>query len=167
MQMLRKLIGGSRGLVAAVLLAACDGVSIGFIFSEDHHHARPLDFAHVAPRLHSGIGDRRLVVVRDIGAWDALWREHTAPIDPAPPLPAVNFAHEMVVGVFSGPRSNACYATSIESIWRRRDPDRIEVSYVETGPPAGALCAAVVTNPYALVTMPYSHLPVVFIEVRR
>jgi len=119
-------------------------------------------FERIAPSLFSSeIAEKRFVAIRDAAAWTALWHEHSAG---RAPLPAVDFSQQMVAGVFMGGESIPCGSTSIESVRRRSNPDRIEVGYrvLDPGPVA---CIAAVINQYALVTLPTSPLPVEFVRL--
>lgn len=143
-------------------LAGCGGVVIGAWFFDDG--SRPIDFAEVTPSLQSAITVPQLVVIRDIIAWDMLWRQHVANYAPMPALPPINFSQNMVAGIFLGSRPNSCYQVSILSVWKRPNPERIEISFVESVPAPHAVCATVITNPATLLVLPYSHLPVYFVQ---
>ncbi|MGH3369203.1 MAG: hypothetical protein ACRDPR_04320, partial [Nocardioidaceae bacterium] len=53
----------------------------------------------------------REVTIRSAAEWQALWKEHDGG-----DLPAVDFAHSMVVGVFLGSRPTAGYAVEISAV---------------------------------------------------
>lgn len=147
------------------MLPACGGVSFSAFFGDFDAEFVPIEFQTIAGTGNSAIDQPRFVVVRDIVAWDALWREHTANLSIPPPLPGVNFARDMAIGVFLGSRPNACYSVAIQNVTRLRDPDRLEVVFREFAPPPGALCATVITNPAALAVTPFFTLPVQFIRI--
>lgn len=112
----------------------------------------------------SAITEKRLVTVRDADAWARLWAEHAGPAGGTRPLPPVDFARNMVIGVFLGSRS-ACDKLSIEAVKQRQDPARIEVSYKHTPPAPETVCIASIANPAVLITVPKSDLPVEFVQV--
>ena len=60
---------------------------------------------------YSNIATELLAVVRDQDAWNALWSEHAVG---APP--AVDFANELVVGIFLGDRGTTAYTVRIDRI---------------------------------------------------
>lgn len=104
----------------------------------------------------SGVHDERTVVVKDEAAWTRLWNEHA----PGRARPAVDFASQMVVGVFMGSGANSCYSTSIDGILRAGD--KILVRELRSVPGPDILCAMHVTTPAHLAVIPRSELPVVF-----
>ncbi len=88
------------------------------------------------------------VVARTQAEWDAVWKQHS----PNRPQPKVDFAAEMVVGVFIGSRNTAAYAVEITSV--RDEKAALVVVYRETAPPPAAIVAQVITTPYYLVAVP-------------
>ncbi|QAU35417.1 hypothetical protein [Janthinobacterium sp. 17J80-10] len=155
--------------LACLLLAGCGGVSVSVLLFDEfpHDDVRPIAFQNVLPAVDSAIGDRRLVVVRDLVAWDGLWRAHTIGLVPLPTLPPINFAQQMVIGVFSGVRNNPCIDIEIRSVWHHTRPERIEVNYREVPrpPDVNGQCTSGMRNPAALIVLTYSHLPVEFFPV--
>ena len=96
----------------------------------------------------SQIEEPRQVTARSAEEWAALWRQHSWDRE----APAVDFAHEMVVGVFLGGRPTAGFGIQIVGV--REEHGALVVQYRETRPPSGALTAQVITSPYQLVTLP-------------
>ena len=96
----------------------------------------------------SGIDDARQVVVRTADEWAKLWRVHG--MDRA--RPKVDFAREVVVGVFLGSRPTSGFNVEIVGV------DEVAgarvVRYRETSPARDALTAQVLTSPYELVVIP-------------
>jgi hypothetical protein len=64
----------------------------------------------------------------------------------------VDFAKELVVGVFMGSRPSAGF--SVEIVGTRVDGSVLVVQYRETRPPADALVAQVLTMPYHIAAVP-------------
>lgn len=155
--------------VACLLIAGCGGVSLSLLFFDEfpHDEVHPLPFQEVLPAFDSAIGERRLVVVRDLVAWDSLWREHTAGLLPQPPMPPINFAQNMVIAIFAGARSDPCLTMQVQSIWQHTHPGRIEVNYRELPimPNAQGQCRPGLRNAAVLVTLQYSFLPVEFFRI--
>jgi hypothetical protein len=96
----------------------------------------------------SQIDDARQVVARTAAEWSALWRQH-APDRPAPP---VDFAREMVAGVFFGSQNSGGYA--IEIVGAAPKGASLVVQYRETRPGPDAITAQVITSPFHLAALP-------------
>lgn len=141
-----------RTLPVAALLVACGGISIGVFFGT------------VDKAAYSGVDTYRLVVVTEPAAWANLWALHTAPLNPAPPLPAVDFSNRTVVGVFLGTRPSACYSVHIEDIVT--GADRVIVYYAEREPGPNEVCAQVITAPAHIVSVTRSALPYEFVRTQ-
>ena len=96
----------------------------------------------------SNVDDRRQVVARTAPEWTTLWRQHS----PDRPRPTVDFAREMVAGVFLGSRPSAGFAVDIVSA--RDEHGALVVRYRETIPPPGTITAQVITSAYCIVALP-------------
>jgi len=96
----------------------------------------------------SNVDEARQVVVRTAAAWTALWRQHA----PDRPRPAVDFARDMVAGVFLGSRPSAGFAIDVVSA--RDEHGDVVVRYRETSPRSGAVTAQVITSAYCIVALP-------------
>jgi hypothetical protein len=96
----------------------------------------------------SGHDEARQVVVRSTSEWTTLWQVHAPDRKP----PAVDFAQEMVVGVFVGTRPTAGFGVEIQNV--REEKGALIVQYRETRPAANAMTAQVLTMPYHLVAIP-------------
>lgn len=92
----------------------------------------------------------RDIVVRTAAEWEALWRSH----QPARPPVAIDFAKEMVVGVFLGSRPTPGYGVTIVSAVE--EGKVLRVRYRVTSPPSDAILAQVITFPYQIVAVPKS-----------
>jgi hypothetical protein len=80
--------------------------------------------------------------------WAALWRRHAGDRE----KPPVDFAREMVVGVFMGSRPHGGFSTTIVTSMEVKGV--LVVRYTETIPPRDAVTAQVLTSPYHLVAIP-------------
>jgi hypothetical protein len=96
----------------------------------------------------SNVDDAKQVLVRTEAEWTRLWQQHS----PDRPKPKVDFAREMVVGVFMGSRPNAGFSTAVVSTTAVNGA--LIVRYSETLPTKGTLSAQVLTFPYHLVAIP-------------
>ena len=90
----------------------------------------------------------RQATVRSLAEWQTLWDRHA----PGKPLPKVDFAREMIVGVFLGSKPTAGYRVEITSV--RSSGDGVVVGYRETQPGGDSIVAEVLTSPYHLVAVP-------------
>jgi PrcB C-terminal len=96
----------------------------------------------------SNVGEARQVVVRTDAEWVRLWQQHGRERE----RPAINFATDMVLGVFMGSRSNAGYRIDILSTTPHEG--KLVVRYRETMPKRDAITAQVITSPFHLVAVP-------------
>lgn len=100
------------------------------------------------------------LVIRDATAWSSLWAQHVQGRTPAPALPAVNFANEMVLAVFAGQKPSACDGVSI--LEARQAGNKLQVLFREQPGTAAATCATLLGAPVHLVRLPRSNLTVEF-----
>jgi len=96
----------------------------------------------------SNIDEARQVVVRTDAEWTKLWQQHS----PDRQRPVVDFAKDMIVGVFMGSRPTAGYNISIVSTFAK--DGNVLVRYQESTPRPGTMAAQVLTFPYHLVAVP-------------
>lgn len=82
-------------------------------------------------------------------AWKADWAAWHKDIEPAPPLPAVDFSKERVVAFFAGRKPTAGY--TVEACEARRRGDDIVLKVRERKPRPDAMVAQVITYPYHIV----------------
>jgi len=103
------------------------------------------------------------VVIQRQRVWLAVWNDHVSNQFPKPPAPAVDFATETVYAVFMGtqfPSGHEIEITSIES-----NGSQIDVFLTETSPSPNCITIPVFNQPYHLVRLPKTALPVVFHHV--
>lgn len=112
----------------------------------------------------SAIAEKRTAVIRDDAAWNALWQEHVGQSRSAP-LPPVDFSQRMVLAVFLGRESVTCGSMSIEHVYRRSNPERLEVQYRVVDPGPNVVCIAANVNQSSFVSVPVSSLPVEFVKL--
>ena len=116
-------------------------------------------FTSVARGTRSGQQIARQVIVRTPEEWVAVWKDHA----PADKTPAVDFATDMVVGIFLGTKPSAGHEVEIVGV-RTEDKDLI-VEYVQKQPGRGTVTAQVLTEPYHLVAVPKHQGTVRFTQV--
>ena len=99
------------------------------------------------------------VTVRTAAEWKALWKDHA----PTAKMPDIDFAKEMVVGIFLGTKPSDGHEVSIVGV-RSQDKDLV-VEYVQKQPGRGTMAAQILTEPYHLVAVPKHAGTVRFIHV--
>ena len=99
------------------------------------------------------------VTVRTAAEWKALWKDHA----PATKMPDVDFAKQMVVGVFLGSKPSEGY--DVEIVGVREEGKDLIVEYVQKQPARGTLAAQILTEPFHLVTVPKHAGTVRFLDV--
>ena len=102
----------------------------------------------VATGERSGIAEARTVVVRDEAAWQALWNEAAT----RNPLPKIDFAKRMLVGVFLGTRPTSGFSVQVVDV--RSEQDVLVVTYSEHRPSPRAMVRQVLTAPFVIVSVP-------------
>jgi hypothetical protein len=111
---------------------------------------------------YSGFRDSLRAVVRDSAMWRQLWDRLNQPFLPRPPLPAVDFAREMVIVAALGARRTGGYTVVIEGA--QRDSSTIEIAVRRTSPAAGCPVESVVTQPVDVARIPLSANAIRFVE---
>lgn len=121
--------------------------------------AAQTSFTSVAKGDMSGQQIARQVTIRTAAEWKALWKDHA----PDGKMPIVDFATNMVVGIFLGTKPSAGYEVEIVAV-RAQDNDLI-VEYVQKQPGRGTMAAQLLTEPYHLVSVPRHAGTVRFLHV--
>lgn len=121
--------------------------------------APPPTFTSVAKGDMSGQQTAKQVTVRSAAEWKALWKDHA----PTEKMPSIDFAKNMVVGIFLGSKPSAGHGVEIVGV-RTQDKDLI-VEYVQKQPARGTMAAQILTEPYDLVAVPTHAGTVRFIHV--
>lgn len=108
----------------------------------------------------SNVDEGRQVTVRAAVEWNTLWRQHS----PDREQPRVDFARDMVIGVFLGSRATAGF--SVEVVSAQVEQGILVVRFRETRPQPDRIVAQVLTSPYHLVAVPRHSGEVKFESVR-
>lgn len=116
-------------------------------------------FTNVAKGTTSDQQIAKQVIVRTAAEWKALWKDHS----PTGKMPNVDFAKDMVVGIFLGTKPSGGYEVDVVGV-RPQDKDLI-VEYVQKQPGRGTMAAQILTEPYHLVAVPKHAGAVRFVEV--
>jgi hypothetical protein len=143
--------------VAALLLAAvaCAGPQTR-AEGEAAVRAVPISFTSIARGANSGIKESREIVVESTRDWQALFTRHA----PGTPPPLVDFAVDVVVGVFAGERPTGGYEVDILAVERHQA--QTTVVYQVTAPPRDAIVITVLTSPFHLARLPRQDRPIRF-----
>ena len=96
----------------------------------------------------SAIDSPRQAVIKSAAEFETLWRAHA----PGRPVPAVDFAKNIVLAVFLGSRPSSGFAVQITSA--ERAGDALVVTWTERRPGPDQMAAQVMTAPAHLVTVP-------------
>ena len=107
----------------------------------------------------SGQQTAKQVTVRTAAEWKALWKDHA----PTEKMPSVDFAKNMVVGIFLGTKPSA--GNEVEIVGVRTHEQDVIVEYVQKQPGRGTMAAQILTEPYHLVSVPKHAGTVRFIQV--
>ena len=119
----------------------------------------PIAFHSIAQGTTSGIVTPQALVIQSAPAWQELWRQHAPSGRPPPPI---DFATELVVGVFLGQQPTAGYRVQVVRV---EEGDReVRVIYQVHNPPPEALVVQVLTQPFHLIRIPRLGLPIRFIK---
>lgn len=114
-------------------------------------------FVSISQGAASGIADPQEIVIESEQEWQKLWERH----DPSgSAAPRVDFATQVVVGIFAGQRPTAGYQVQIVKV--EREKNRIIVIYQLKSPPTDALVAQVLTQPFIIIRIPRLNLPIQF-----
>ena len=116
----------------------------------------PISFVSIGQGSASGIVDPREIVIQSEQEWWDLWKHH-APSGSPPP---VDFATELVVGIFAGQRPTSGYQVQVVTV--ERVGAETSVIYQIKSPPKDALVAQVLTQPFHLIRLPRLGLPIRF-----
>ena len=98
--------------------------------------------------MDSRIDKSQQIAARSADEWAILWNLHAG----ERLRPSVDFAREVVVGVFLGSRPTGGFL--IEVVGAREEGGALVVRYRETRPPPGSVAAQILTSPYHIVALP-------------
>lgn len=127
---------------------------------------RAAAFEGAYPFTHySGVNTVERLVIRDADAWAALWARLSTGLTPTPPLPAVDFATEMVLFVAQGTKNNGGYSIAIKAVVQ--SPGRLEILVESVSPGNSCVTTQALTDPTDALIVPRSDLTVTFLERSR
>lgn len=119
---------------------------------------RELSFSTVERGVSSGIRERAQRVIGTVEEWRALWASHYSTALSPPPLPPIDFSREMIIAVFMGEQRTGGFSLEIKKVEEREG--RLQVPFLEHSPAPGSPVLQVLTQPYHMIRLPRTELPV-------
>jgi len=111
----------------------------------------------------SGISEPLQVIGRTQEAWENLWKRHTSIQSPRSPLPTVNFATEMVVGLFAGEKTTGGY--DVELTRAELKDSNLYIYFAEKTPISGGMAIQALTQPFHLAKLAKHDAAVIFVKL--
>jgi hypothetical protein len=110
----------------------------------------------------SGLRESQRLVVRDATAWQQVWASVWRGASPEPPLPQVDFGHEMVVVAALGERPTGGFTILIDSALEGSPGVSIRIRSISPG--SGCVTTQALTQPVDIARVPRRDGPVTFDE---
>lgn len=123
-----------------------------------------LAFESVAEDAMSGVRSAKNVVIKDVAGWEKLWAEHTGHRVPAPAMPKIDFARQMLLGVFLGEGPGGCRRVGVIRVGVRAGKIAVDVEERDAAP--GSFCVAALGSPMNVVAVARSDAPLEFTTVK-
>ncbi|MGH7844428.1 MAG: protease complex subunit PrcB family protein [Candidatus Binatia bacterium] len=123
-----------------------------------------MPFVTVDKGFNSGVRGRKLLALKTEKEWRELWETHESITTPPKPVPLVDFEREMIVVAFSGEKPSGGHGIAIVKIEEDTAKRELRVTFRETRPPAGAMVTGALTQPYHIVKLKTTDLPVTFVS---
>ena len=120
-------------------------------------------FVTVDKGFNSGIRERKFLVVKREQEWKKLWQAHRSTVNPSKKLPPVDFGQEMIIAAFLDEQRSGGYTVEITRIEENAEKRQLTVFWREAKPPAGSMVIQALTQPYHIVKVKKSELPVAFV----
>jgi len=137
-----------RTVISAILLAAaCGGAAGGGAGRAASIAGSPVAVSPIALHAPARLEAPARIVVRSAAALADVWARLYAGVPQPPPLPAVDFAREMVLVAALGARPSGGHGVAIARA--ALDGGVLRVEVVETRPGAGCMTTQVITYPVA------------------
>lgn len=125
--------------------------------------AAPLDETElVLHAQYTGVVQRTRTVIRDADEWSRFWTQAHNRVMPQPPVPAIDFARNVVVAAGMGTRNSGGFSIEIEQVYGADDDVFVVVK--EHSPGSGCITTAALTAPVAAVRVPRAGADVSFVE---
>lgn len=120
----------------------------------------PLPLTELARGNHGPCTSARREVVRDATSWARAWAE-VQPTRIAPP--PVDFGGQLAIVVCLGERRSGGHAIEVASV--EVGADELVVTVKRSAPPAGAMTTQALTQPFHIVRVARTTLPVRWVEL--
>ena len=149
-----------HGVLLSAAAVACGGVSMA---PDPPPGAVPvvrLRAEAPAFTFQSGFTARERLVVRDAAAWKEVWGHVSARLTPAPVLPQVDFAREMLIVAALGERPTGGYGIVVDSAEARSGLLLVTVRTIAPG--KGCILTQALTQPVDIARVPRHEGPVDF-----
>ena len=145
----------------------CDTIGPGarLVFFDAAGAQTLIPFSTVQKGHYSGVREPLKIVIQTQEQWVAFWTRHVSIKANPPPPPCVDFATEMVVGVFLGEKRTGGYGIEITRVEKDTENRRLNVYFREAYPPRNAMIIQLLTQPYHVVKTKKVGLPVDFRSV--
>jgi len=124
---------------------------------------KSLEFTTIEKGFFSGFTERKKWIIKTQEQWLKSWNMHTSTRIPHPAPPAIDFTKDMILAVFIWQRPSGGF--SVEIIRVEKVEDTIVVFFRETEPSPDAMVTAVLTQPYHIIRIKKTDLPVIFKNV--
>lgn len=175
MRFLDQMIG-TTALAGLLLLSGCGGgsdgarpdqqASAGVTLADPAPVAgtqrTPLALTPVVDDASSSVREAGAMVVRDAGAWSALWAQHSDGRSPAPAMPQVDFSSQMLVAVFAG-QASGCRQVRIDTA--SAGDGKIVVRFEERDLATFAVCTETAGTPMSVAALARSSAAVEFVNI--
>src|SRR5262249_31910167 len=144
----------SRSVAAQLLRCTCYTAILSFglgmaSLAQGGSRDAPIAFHSIAQGTTSGIVAPQALVIQSAPAWEELWRHHARSDCPAPPI---DFATDLVVGIFLGQQPTAGYQVQVVRV--EEGDSEVRIIYQVHNPPPDAGVAQVLTQPFHLIRIP-------------
>ncbi len=116
--------------------------------------AAAVAYTTLAQGTSSAIRGAMRTVIRDQKTWEAQWRAHTANVTPAPAVPSVDFASQMVLAIAMGEQPTGGYSIGVSEVRAGTASTPLTVLVRETRPPKDAIVTQALTSPFHFAAVP-------------
>jgi hypothetical protein len=158
--MLTRRIPVAAAIAFAIAVGpACTGANISSVTDLPQG---AVDFPSVRVDYRLFPQNRERTVIRDRTTWVALWARLVSDLQPAPPVPDIDFSREMIVVASMGLRPTGGFSIRIEGVYEAEG--QLYVTVRETSPGPTCVTIQVLTAPVDVHRVAVHPGPVNFVE---